>query len=335
MPDTSFTFSGLRFPDDGSVLDDLSLTVAGTERVVLYGPNGGGKTTILRLIAGTIGDASWRVDVSYMPQTPHMFRGTLRSNLMLGLGDGEQSMALEIATVLGLTDLFDTDARTLSGGQTQRVALARTLGKRAPFVLLDEPLAPINAADRNHVARIIRERTEGRALLCVTHSIETVVSLGDRLVIVDGGEVLQDGPPGDVLNNPRTEAVARIVGVGNVVEGSVTGAGDGLATVDCGTFELMVVVDAAVGDTVRIRFGAETVALYADMPRGGSQRNAMNGTVRDVIERGRLLEVIVDTGVSVAALVTPGALDALEIAVGDSVWVAVKTASLNATRISP
>ena len=239
MPETPFTFSGLRFPSDGSVLDDLSLTVARDERLVLYGPNGGGKTTILRLIAGTLGDTSWGVDVSYMPQTPHMFRGTLRSNLMLGLSSDEQSLALEIATVLGITDLLDADARTLSGGQAQRVALARTLGSQAPIVLLDEPLAPINAADRNHVARIIRERTEGRALLCVTHSIETVVSLGDRLAIVDGGEVLQDGRPGDVLNNPRTEAVARIVGVGNVVEGPVTGAGDGIATVDCGTFELM------------------------------------------------------------------------------------------------
>jgi molybdate transport system ATP-binding protein len=96
----------------------------------------------------------------------------------------------------------------------------------------------------------------------------------------------------------------------------------------------MVVVEAGAGDTVRIRFGAETVALYVGLPHGGSQRNAISGIVRDVIERGRLLEVIVDAGVSIAALVTPGALDALDIAVGDTVWAAVKTASLSAIRIS-
>jgi len=94
------------------------------------------------------------------------------------------------------------------------------------------------------------------------------------------------------------------------------------------------VVDAVAGDTVRIRFGAETVALYVELPHGGSQRNAIGGVVLAVIERGRLLEVIVDAGVSIAALVTPGALDALDVSVGDSVWVVVKTASLSATRIS-
>ena len=331
----SFTFSGLRFPFDGSVIDDLSFSVGRGERVLLFGPNGGGKTTILRLVAGTIGDREADSDTAYLPQTPHMFRGTARTNLVLGLVDDEPRAALRIASSLGLDGLLDANARSLSGGESQRVALARTLASQAMIVLLDEPLSPINAADRSHVARLIRRETEGRSLLCVTHSIETVVALGDRLLIVDGGEILQDGAPGDVLNNPDTEAVARIVGVGNVIEGTVSHAQDGMATVDCGDFELVVVVDAGVGDTVRIRFGAETVALYTEPPHGGSQRNAISGVVDAVIERGRLFELIVDAGVSVAALVTPGALDALDLAIGDTVWVVVKTASLSAIRISP
>ena len=334
MPE-SFTFSDLRFPSDGSVINDVSFSVGSNERVVLYGPNGGGKTTVLRLIAGTIGESETNLNTAYMPQTPHMFRGTVRSNLLLGLVDDEAAGALRRASDLGLDDHLDAEARSLSGGQAQRVALARTLASQAPIVLLDEPLTPIDAADRNDVARLIREQTDGKALLCVTHSIETVVALGDRLMIVDGGKILQDGAPGDVLNNPATETVARIVGIGNVIEGAVIDIDNGMATVDCGTFELMVVADASVDDTIRIRFGAETVALYADTPHGGSQRNAISGTVRDVIERGRLLEVIVDAGVSIAALVTPGALDALDVGVGDTVWVTVKTASLSAIRISP
>jgi molybdate transport system ATP-binding protein len=333
MPE-SFTFSGLRFPSDGSVVDDLAFTIGANERVVLYGPNGGGKTTILRLIAGTIGSFESNLGTAYMPQTPHMFRGTARANLVLGLVGDEPAEATRLASLLGLGEFFDIDARSLSGGQAQRVALARTLASQAPIVLLDEPLAPINAADRGDVARLIRDETEGRALLCVTHSIETAIALGDRLMIVDGGLILQSGAPGDVLNNPGSDAVARVVGVGNVIEGTVAETDNGMATVDCGTFELMVVVEAKPRDTVRIRFGAETVALYVDLPHGGSQRNAISGTVRDVIERGRLLEVIVDAGVSIAALVTPGALDALEIETGDDVWVVVKTASLNAIRIS-
>jgi ABC-type molybdate transport system ATPase subunit len=330
----SFNFSDLRFPSDGSVIDGLSLSVGPGERVVLFGPNGGGKTTILRLVAGTIGDGEVNSDTAYLPQTPHMFRGTTRTNLLLGLVDDEPQEALRIASSLSLEGLLDADARSLSGGESQRVAVARTLASRGPIVLLDEPLGPVDATDRNHVARLIRRETEGRALLCVTHSIETVVALGDRLLIVDGGEILQDGAPGEVLNNPDTEVVARIVGVGNVIEGTVSEAHDGMATADCGDFELVVVVDAGIGDTVRIRFGAETVALYREPPQGGSQRNAICGIVDAVIERGRLFEVIVDAGVSVAALVTPGALDALDLSAGDAVWAAVKTASLSATRIS-
>ncbi len=333
MVDT-FEFPGLRFPPDGSVIDGLDLSIGDSERVVLYGPNGGGKSTIVRLIAGTIGEHAAGTDTAYLPQTPHMFRGSVSRNLELGLDEAERATARAIAAELGVAGILDTNARALSGGQAQRVALARTLASRAPLVLLDEPLAPINAADRDGVAWLIRERTSQRALLCVTHSIETVVALGDRLMIVGGGTVLQDGTPGEVLNNPASDAVARIVGVGNVIEGDVTDSGDGMASIDCGAFALMVVVDAAVGDTVRVRFGAETVALYTDPPSGGSQRNAIRGTVRTIVERGRLLDVIVDAGVPVAALVTPGALDALAIGVGDPVWVAIKTASLHATVIS-
>ena len=178
MSDT-LTFSSLRFPKDGSVINDLSLTVGAEERTVLYGPNGGGKSTILRLIAGTVGEHSPSIGVAYLPQTPHMFRGTSRTNLLLGLSGTEQSAALELADVLGLTDILGSDARALSGGQAQRVAIARTLASTAPVVLLDEPLAPITAADRNDVARLIRHRTRRRSLICVTHSIETVIALCD------------------------------------------------------------------------------------------------------------------------------------------------------------
>lgn len=334
LPD-DFTFSGLRFPQDGSVIDGLSFTVAADERVVLYGPNGGGKTTILRLLAGTIGDDPPGPDTAYMPQTPHMFRGSLRTNLNLGLNETEQRTAFELAGILELGSHLESDARSLSGGQAQRAAIARTLASDAPLVLLDEPLTPINAADRNDVALLIRDRTKGRSLICVTHAIETVVALGDRLLIVDGGSILQDGSPADVLNDPHSDRVADIVGVGNVISGTMTGAKNHMAIINCGAFELVALVDAQKGDQIRVRFGAESVALYASEPSGGSQRNMIGGTVRAVIERGRLLEVVVDAGVAIAALVTPGALDALDVSEGDRVWCVVKTASLSATRIGP
>ena len=325
-------FSGLRFPGDGSVISDLSLSVGPRERVVLYGPNGGGKTTILRLIAGTA-RGSAMAKAAYLPQAPYMFRGTLEKNLMLGLTDDEANTARDLATALGLERLLPADAQGLSGGQAQRVGLARTLASTADLVLLDEPLAAINAADADDVARLIRDATSTRALIAVSHHIETVVALGDRVAIVDGGRILQDGPPSHVMTSPKNDRVAAIIGIGNVVQGTVVASGAGLTELDCAGFALYVSAHAEKGQVMTARFGAETVALYASRPIDGTQRNVLGGKVTDIVSRGRLAEVIVDVGRPIAALVTPGALDALSLDVGHDVWVAVKAASISVGRV--
>lgn len=326
-----FTFSDLRFPDDGSVVDGLSFSVGGDEHVVLYGPNGGGKTTILRLVAGTAAGGALR-DVAYLPQAPYMFRGTLEKNLVLGISDAEAISAIEFAEALGLGSMMHADAQTLSGGQAQRVGLSRTLATQTGLVLLDEPLAAINASDADEVAHLIRTATSGRALIVVSHRIETVVALGDRVMVVDGGEILQDGPPSEVMASPVSSRVAEIIGIGNVVTGTVVSNDDGLVELDCVDFALFVTSDAEPGQILSARFGAETVALYASRPVDGTQRNVIRGKATKIIDRGRLAEVIVDIGRPIAALVTPGALDALGIGVGDDLWVAIKAASVSVAR---
>jgi len=330
MPER-FTFSDLRFPEDGSVIDSLSFSVGGDERVVLYGPNGGGKTTILRLVAGTAAGNAQR-DVAYLPQMPYMFRGTVEKNLLLGISDDETTRLFEFAAALGLISILQANAQTLSGGQAQRVGLSRTLAAKAGIVLLDEPLAAINASDTDDVAHLIRTATSGRTLIAVSHRIETVVALGDRVVVVDGGQILQDGPPSQVMASPNSARVAEIIGIGNVVSGTVVANVEGLVELDCGDFVLFVASDAERGQILSARFGAETVALYASQPVGGTQRNVIRGKVTNILDRGRLAEVVVDVGRPVAALVTPGALDALEIGIGDDLWVAIKAASVSVTR---
>jgi len=326
-----FAFADLRFPDDGSVVEGISLSVGANEHVVLYGPNGGGKTTILRLIAGTaVGNAP--SEVAYLPQMPYMFRGSLEKNLFLGLSPTEVTKAREFAGALGLAAIAQADAQTLSGGQAQRVGLARTLATNAGLVLLDEPLAAINASESDDVAHLIRTATSDRALIAVSHRIETVVALGERVVIVDGGRILQDGPPNEVMASPRSERVAEIIGIGNVVTGSVVANTDGLVELDCDGFVLFVTSEAEPGHVLSARFGAETVALYASRPVDGTQRNVIRGKVTRIVDRGRLVEVIVDVGLPIAALVTPGALDALGIEVGDDLWVAIKAAAVSVTR---
>lgn len=211
MPDF-FVFTGLRFPRDGSVLSGVDVSVGTEESVALFGPNGGGKSSVMRLIAGTAPLSEPLAPVAYLPQTPYLFRGTVRRNLTLGLDQDESVEAERLAKELDVDRLLRNPSNEISVGEAQRISLARTLASAAPLVLLDEPLAPINAASRGVVAEIIRQATASRALLWTTHSIEAVRAIADRLVVIDGGEILQEGSVSDVLASPISARVADIVG---------------------------------------------------------------------------------------------------------------------------
>jgi ABC-type transport system involved in cytochrome bd biosynthesis fused ATPase/permease subunit len=213
MPD-GFMFSALTFPKDASVLDGLDMSVGATESVALFGPNGGGKSSVMRVIAGTAPSTEALAEIAYLPQTPYMFRGTVMSNLVLGLDSDESDHARKLAKELGVDHLLKKPSDEVSVGEAQRVCLARTLASRAPLVLLDEPLAPINAASRPEISGIIKAGTRDRGLLWATHSLEAVRVLADRLIVLDGGIVLQEGSVESVLADPVTDQVAAIIGAG-------------------------------------------------------------------------------------------------------------------------
>lgn len=195
------------------MLSGVDVSVGTEESVALFGPNGGGKSSVIRLIAGTTPRSEALAPAAYLPQTPYLFRGTVHKNLTLGLGEDESAEAERLATELGVDGLFAKPSNEVSVGEAQRISLARTLASVAPLVLLDEPLAPIHAASRADVAAIIRQATATRALLWSTHSIEAVRATADRLVVIDGGEILQEGSVSDVLASPHNDRVAAIVGV--------------------------------------------------------------------------------------------------------------------------
>jgi ABC-type molybdate transport system ATPase subunit len=136
----------------------------------------------------------------------------VESNLVLGLDASEAADAKMLAEDLDVAHLLSNPSGEVSGGEAQRISLARTLASNAPIVLLDEPLAPINAAGRADVADIIRRRTADRALLWATHSVDAVRAIADRLIVIDGGVVLQEGSVADVLESPVDDRVANILG---------------------------------------------------------------------------------------------------------------------------
>ncbi len=289
---------------------------------VVFGPNGAGKTTLLRSIVAEL-DV-----VAYQPQQPYLFRGLLGTNLGLGLTDEQSGLAGQLARRFGLGDTLSKPASVASGGERARLSLARTLARPEEVVLLDEPLAAVDLAERPAIAAAIRESLLGRTGVIVTHELEQVVSLGDRLAIMIEGTVVQQGPVGDVMGQPASEAIARTVGVTNVYEGKVAARDGPTVTVQTDGVQMIGAGEIEIGRLVRVLVPAETVTVLQPTSAGGSARNRWAGIIRDMAPVGRLVDVVIDVGVPLRAILTPGAIDELGLEVGGDVVAAVKASSV-------
>ncbi|MFQ5947464.1 MAG: ATP-binding cassette domain-containing protein [Acidimicrobiia bacterium] len=330
---STLLIEGLVHPLAAGTLRIDGLEVRDGERLVVFGPNGAGKSTLLRLLAGTV--SGWRVvDAAYLPQRPYLFRGTAGWNLTLGLDPERRSAAEALAGRLGVAGLLERPVRTLSGGERQRLALARTLARPEAIVLLDEPLVPLDARDRMAAAGLIVEGLDGRTALIVTHDRDEAAVLGERMAVLIDGALHQIGTVSEVLTLPAGDEVAGAVGVANAISGVARTVEGPLAQVGAGATVIWGVGEVVAGSPAKALFGAETVTLFrGGEAMAGSARNRWPGRVAEVRSLGRLTEVIVDAGIRVAALVTPGSMEALGITVGSEVTVAVKATAVRVVAV--
>jgi sulfate transport system ATP-binding protein len=237
---------------DNRVVDNVSFEVKPGELVGLLGPSGGGKSTILRIIAGletadsgTVALDGKRVDhlhardrnVGFVFQHYALFRHmTVEDNVAFGLDvqgvhwKRRKERVKDLLHLMGLGGLQDRYPTQLSGGQRQRVALARALAPEPKLLLLDEPFGAVDAKVREELRRWLRRLHDEvhTTSIFVTHDQEEAFAVSDRVFIIQGGKLEQAGAPVDILDAPETEFVARFVGEVNVFDGPVT---DGIATV--------------------------------------------------------------------------------------------------------
>jgi molybdopterin-binding protein len=322
----------LRWPAEGPVVDIDEFVIASEERLVIFGPNGSGKTTALRLIAGIIGDRSGD-GIAYLPQRPYLFRGTGRSNLHLGLDAHERELADRLAGDLGVAARLDGSSRTLSGGERMRIALARTLAMHVDLVLLDEPLAPLDLRDRERVAAIVAGAIDGRSSIIVSHDRDSAAILGDQLAVMIDGKIRQRGSINEVFTSPVDGAVADVVGVSNALDGVVVRSDGSIDEVKCGPHRVVAVGGHDLGTPVKVLFGGEAVAIHAERPDGSSVRNVFAGSVCEIRPVGRLLEIVVDCDRPIAAVITPGAFEALSLEQGSPVFLSVKASAVRAVAV--
>jgi molybdate transport system permease protein len=331
---------------------DLDLSAAGGETVALVGPNGAGKTTVLRALAGLLAVApGGRVAldgadvtaappatrrVGFVPHTgalfPHL---NALGNVAYGLRArgiprrAAHTVARQWLDRLGVADLADRRPHQLSGGQAQRVALARALAPGPRLLLLDEPLAALDAATRTEVRRLLRAHLAAYDGVCllVTHDPVEAVTLADRVVVLEAGRVVQDGPPDEVTRRPRSPWVAGLLGW-NAWPGTTTASG--LAIHGGGV--LVTADPLPAGQPGLATVHPVAVALHVGHPEG-SPRNAWPGVVDEVTASGSRLRVHVAGAPAVVAEVTPAAVRELDLAEGRSVWVSVKATEVHLTPV--
>ncbi|GGP64376.1 sulfate/molybdate ABC transporter ATP-binding protein [Saccharothrix coeruleofusca] len=317
---------------------DVDLDVAPGEVVALLGPNGAGKTTALRALAGLTPGGRVRVDGAAWDGLPvrrrpvgvvfqdYLLFPTMSAleNVAFGLrarGVRRAAARAEAARWLervGLAAHAESRPRALSGGQAQRVALARALATGPRLLLLDEPLAALDAGTRVHVrAELSRHLGEftGHTVL-VTHDPLDAMVLADRLVILERGRVVQEGTPAEVARTPRTDYVAHLVGL-NLYRGVAEG---GTVRLDGGG--VLTVAEPADGP-VHVAFPPAAVSLFPQAP-AGSPRNTWPVTVAGVEQHAHTTRVRLDGAPPVLADITTATLADLRLRPGDALWAVLK-----------
>ncbi|MFT7602303.1 MAG: molybdate transport system ATP-binding protein [Acidimicrobiales bacterium] len=326
----------------------IELSIEAGQTVALLGPNGAGKSTTTQLLAGllalddgfiTLGDELLDSPAAgvFVPAEQRrvgtVFQDFLLfehlsaiDNVAFGLAAAGQKraparvQAAEWLGAVGVADLADRRPSQLSGGQAQRVALARTLAARPAVLLLDEPLAALDIETRSVARRFLAQHLkafEGPRLL-ITHDPTDAMLLADRIVVIEKGRVTQEGSPADIRRRPATSYVAALAGT-NLLEGTNRA---GTLTVD-ERQPLLATDDTTITGPVLITIHPRAVALHRERPEG-SPRNTWSTTVVGIEDLGDIVRVQLGQPFPILADITPGGASALRLTAGSEVWVAVK-----------
>jgi len=338
---------------------DVSLAVS-AGITILFGASGAGKTTLLDCIAGlqtpdegeiAIGETVLfdsqsrrnlppsRRSAGYLLQSlalfPHM---TVQQNVQYGLAaldnSEREARSREVLESFRISSLARRRPGEISGGERQRVALARALVTRPRVLLLDEPLTALDAVTKARLVDDLRAWNQRRRIpiLYVTHDRDEVFALGEKVVVLEAGQVIAHGPPHDVLHRPQSETVAQLAGFENIFECAVMGSHPEQGTMTCriagSALDIEVPltrVDLSLPLRVGIRAGDILVASAA--PQRLSARNVLAGVITSLQQRDVRVIAKVDCGAEFEVHLTPGARQSLHLEPRVRVWLVVKTYS--------
>ena len=338
-----------------AILENIDLSVDRGEVFALIGPTGAGKTTLLRIIdllevpsAGEIyfdgkcipRSGKQRLEIrrrmSFIHQKPQVFNLSVYDNVACGLrwrGEEKDSIAGKVDHILemvGLKGYKNRNARTLSGGEAQRVALARSLVLEPEVLLLDEPTANLDPVSTAKIEQLISyiARQRNTTMIMATHDMSQGQQLADRIGVLLDGRLVQTGNATDIFRSPQNEEVAHFVGMENIIEGVIIANNEGIATVNVAGNAVQAVSNYPAGKEVYACIRPEdiTLALFSTQ---SSARNSFQAKVTQVTSLGPLSRVEINCGFRLVALVTKISAEELNLQVGREVYATFKATGVH------
>lgn len=313
-----------------TVLDGISLEIAPGESFGLIGPSGGGKSSLIRILDLLVAPSRgrlWIGDDEVGPerariiplrrrmamvfQRPVAFRLNVLENVAYGLAlrgvprSERRARVEEALDLVGLGGFEGRRASTLSGGELQRVSIARCLVTDPDVLFLDEPTANLDPLSTSVIERVVADlrRNRGITVVMATHNLEQGQRLCDRLAVMEGGRLVQIGTPLEIFYRPMSVEVAQFVGAENLVEGVVERMDRGVAFVRIEGATLGVAVHAPIAGPVTIAIRPEELVLTkGDACRPGTA-NHLHGDVTAIDSEGPLVRVVLDCGFPLVALI--------------------------------
>jgi ABC-type sugar transport system ATPase subunit len=334
------------------VIDNINLKLEKGTTLGLIGPTGCGKTTLLRIIDLLEKPSSGQifldgVDISNSKiepkkirrrigmvfQKPIVFKGTVYDNIRYGLkvrDEDEESYEKEISKLLdslGLTGYENREASTLSGGETQRIALARALITDPDLLLLDEPTANLDPLSTEKIENLIVElsRKEQTTTIMATHNLIQGQKLSDQIAILNK-KIFQIGTPEEVFLKPVHKFVAEFVGVKNVKKGMAKIIEPDLTLININ--DLAIYSTSPLEGEVYVSIRPEDITI-SNVKVQTSALNEFKGIIKEIVDNGGLINLKIDVGEDFIIYMTRKSFLDLELTIGSQAWVQFKASAVN------
>jgi molybdate/tungstate transport system ATP-binding protein len=334
----------------GFSLNNISFKVNKGEYFILLGMSGAGKSMLLEMIAGLTNPDSGEILLNgknierskpYEREVGLVFQDhAIFPHLTVGANIGyalkrqalshtqKQEEIKSIANRIHIGQLLNRLPSTLSGGELQRVALARTLVQKPQVLLLDEPLAAIDTKLKSEIRSLLRQlNREGQTIIHVTHDFDEAISLANRIAIIHEGLIIQTGTPEEVFGNPRSEFVAHFVGIRNFFKATLTETETGCIAELAKGLRIVSTQKSGSGNGYLMIRG-EDLTLSVENYESSARNNFM-GKIIEVSGSRTGMDVIVDVGVQVHVSVSKESVQKLGLTEGIKIWLHFKASAMN------